>query len=105
MCGHLSEHGLEEVSTPEPLGDLGTEEIGSVVVLKNMEDVPLRQLAPVGGGGRCESCDVRGVMEGGTIAFNQHCIQWLQNLVINSSVCMVTCVQVVSLLFDLHLRQ
>ena len=28
-------------------------------------------------------------MEGGTIAFNQHCIQWLQNLVINSSVCMV----------------
>ena len=63
MCGHLSEHGLEEVSTPEPLGDLGTEDVGSVVVLKNMEDVPLRQLAPVGGGGGGGGGgDVRGVM-------------------------------------------
>ena len=40
---YLSEHGLEEVRVPKPLGDLSTEEKGSVIVAQHMQTVRLCQ--------------------------------------------------------------
>lgn len=48
---YLSEHGLEEVGVPKPLGDLSTEEKGSVIVAQHMQTVRLCQRNPVEGGG------------------------------------------------------
>ena len=45
---YLSQHGLEEVSVPEPLGDLLAEAVCSVAMAKEVQLMLLRQLHPAG---------------------------------------------------------